>query len=193
MFEPRTYVRIIWDIHTVHVTYRLLEGIRRNIKILKAFVTTADSWIHWMRSTRVVSRMVKLWHFSIFLVPVPPTPSTGKARANHTKVRLKRAKARQHPVSVGQVGGTPPVSEDALQKAMFTEAQRTGALALKRAQSHHVNGFGASPTWQKWVKDIERHSMHRWQVGRFWGSDGVINEAQVIFQSCCQRSTKPLL
>lgn len=64
-----------------------------------------------------------------------PTPSTGKARANHAKARLKRANARQHPVSVGQVGGTPPVSEDALQKAMFTEAQRTGALALKRAKA----------------------------------------------------------
>lgn len=68
------------------------------------------------------------------LVPTP-TPSTGKARANHAKARLKRANARQHPVSVGQVGGTPPVSEDALQKAMFTEAQRTGALALKRAKA----------------------------------------------------------
>ena len=74
------------------------------------------------------------------LVPtVPPTPTgvptpTGKARANPTKARVKRAKARHpQPVSVGQVGVGPPV--DAWQKVMFTEAQRTGALALKRAKA----------------------------------------------------------
>ena len=72
---------------------------------------------------------------SVPTVPPPtgvPTP-TGKARANPTKARVKRAKARPQPVSVGQVGVGPPV--DAWQKAMFTEAQRTGALALKRAKA----------------------------------------------------------